>query len=344
MKSRRTFLKILAGIAGAVLPWTILPERLGQGLESWVGKPAVRVAFELPEQTGPKPEPEVLALKAIDDIQALSDPVLEGRRAGTTGETKALVYLEQQVRALKLEPWGTDSYWQIFSIPHMEERIINGRALFRPAQKAGLSLPASNLLAGLAGDNREEFVILSAHYDHLGIYQGHLHPGANDNASGVGCVLQVMRRLVGEAGNGTRPKANIIVALWGAEEMGCLGSRYFVKNPVIPLSDIKALINLDTVGNAEEFILWTNENNGLAETMRMVGKAHKIAVEPASKQGHQSDESAFADTGIPAVTLLSKDWLAGNHTPADDMSIIDENSLEKACQILYDVVKRLAYN
>lgn len=311
-----------------------------------LGEPPAKIL--LPAEAGqnlPKPSPEVFARKAIDDIRILSSADMQGRRAGTAGETKALVYLQEQLEALHLKAFGDDREWQTFSIPFMEERVINGRALFRPDVSDSLRMPAANILAGLTGKSPEGTVIISAHFDHLGIYNGKLCPGANDNASGVGCVLEVMRRLVKESGTGTRPRINIVAAFWGAEEMGFLGSQYFVKKPTIPLSQVKAVINYDTVGNGEkkDFILWSTGDSPLINSVKKAVQKNGAEIESTAGQGYNSDQISFAGTGVPAVTILSKEWLAKNHTPEDDMSLINEEKLETACNILYDLIKEMAY-
>lgn len=345
MVSRRTYLKIVAGSGAFVLPWTVLPKLAGQTIQNFLGKPAVKIVLPSQYNILEKPSAEVLAKTALEDIQSLSDPGLEGRRAGTAGETRALVYLEEQCKALNLKAFGGTHYWQMFSIPAMEERIINGRALFRPDSQDNYVMPAANLLAGLPGKNQGETLILSAHYDHLGIYAQQLYPGANDNASGVGCVLQVMRRLTGEYHDGNRPKINIAAAFWGAEEMGYLGSKYFVKNPLIPLSEIRAVINLDTVaiGQEKDFILWEIGNSSLTGIIKKAVKKNEATIEADTGGGHHSDEVAFIGTGVPAVTMLSRQWLDRNHTPADDFSIINPEKLETAVGILYDAVQKIAY-
>ncbi|HHV63603.1 MAG TPA: M20/M25/M40 family metallo-hydrolase [Peptococcaceae bacterium] len=350
MLSRRNFLKILTGLGALLIPWTVLPrlEKMG----SLVPRPPVKFinASNLDkdgpgEDEFPMPPAEVLARKALADIEALSHPDKEGRRAGTAGETRALVYLEEQLKLLNLQPFGADNYWQMFSIPAMQEKIINGRALFRPDEADPLLSPAGNILAVLPGQDADAYVIISAHYDHLGIYNGKLYPGANDNASGVGCILQVLRSLVRDYCQGIRPKYNIVAAFWGAEEMGFLGSKYFVSHPLFPLAGLKAVINYDTVGNGEreDFILWQVGDSWLKDIMQEAAEKNQARLELNYGGGHQSDEAAFRGTSVPAVTMLSKNWLEKNHTPEDDLSLINPEKLETACSILYTALKKIVY-
>lgn len=346
MHAWRTYLKIIAGAAAFLLPWTAVPQVWEQRITGLEAKPAVQLV--LPQDygaIGQKPSNQILSRKAIEDIRVLSSAEMQGRKAGTAGETKALVYLEGQVTALNLKAYGNNRYWQMFSIPPMEEKIINGRALLRPVENDPLRMPAANILAGIPGEDQEETLIISAHFDHLGEYQGKLSPGANDNASGVGCVLEVMRRLVQDDYEGIHPRCNITAIFWSAEEMGLLGSKYFVKNPLIPLSRIKAVINFDTVGNGDtqKFILWSNGDCPWLADLKEAFLSNGAEITPAVRQGHLSDDASFTGTGVPAVTVLSRDWLSKNHTPEDDISLINEEKLEVAVNSLYDLVKKLAY-
>ena len=346
MKTRRAFLKTLSFFIALVVPWTILPQKWRQSLNHLAGRPIAEVdVAEAAEEDTIGIAPEVLSRKGFEDIQALCQPGMQGRRAGTDGETRTLVYLKDQLEALKLEPFGDEGFFQKFSIPSMAERVINGRALFRPQGTNTPPIPSTNLLGGLKGMNQEESIIISAHYDHLGIYQGELHRGANDNASGVGCVLEVMRRLVSERIQGTIPRINVVAVFWGAEEMGLLGSNYFVKNPTIPLSNISAVINFDTIsrGDSEEFILWSKTDGTVISTIMNVGSRLGARIEKTDGNGHKSDDVSFQGTSIPAVTVLSKDWLLNNHTKEDDISNISEKKFELACNILYYTVKEVAY-
>jgi len=346
LTSRRTFLKTLAGLAAFLLPWTIWPEGWAKKLAAWTARPPVKLQLPADYWDGVSLEPDVLNRKALQDIEFLSQAGLQGRRAGTAGETKALVYLEEQFKALHLKPFGENGkYWQMFSIPAMTEKIINNRALFRPDESDPYLSPSANILAGIPGKDPQRTLILSAHYDHLGVYQGKFYPGANDNASGVGCVLEVMRRLAAEAVQGIKPRSNIVAAFWGAEEMGFLGSKHFVAKPTIPLSDLQAVINYDTVanGNQADFILWPEEDSFLSQKIIEVGKRLGARIEKVHSGGHHSDEFFFVEASVPTATMLSRQWLHKNHTPEDNLALLNREKLQLACDMLYALAKELAY-
>ncbi|MFA6808037.1 MAG: M28 family peptidase, partial [Eubacteriales bacterium] len=251
MKTRRTFLKLLFGAFAVILPWTVFPDKIVEKMNNIIGEPQAILEFPPPSEVKSGIEIKALSRKAIEDIEVLTSENFEGRRACTAGDIKTENYLVEKLIEIGLKGFGKSGFVQIFSIPPMEERIINGRALFRAA-KTGLSMPSSNVLGGIEGENKSEIIIISAHFDHLGIYKGNLCPGANDNASGVGCVLEVLRRLVKDELEDEKLKCTVVGVFWGAEEMGYLGSKHFVKDPVIPLENIKAVINLDTVANGNK--------------------------------------------------------------------------------------------
>ena len=165
-------------------------------------------------------------------LYKLSDDNMEGRRAGTKGIEKAAKYIESEFKRIGLEKFeGLDSYRQNF-------------------QERGLSL--FNVIGCIKGkEKKDEFVIISAHYDHLGTKDNlegdKIFNGANDNASGVAAVLALAEFF-------SKNKINnrtILFVAFTAEEMGLLGSRYFGKqvNP----EEIIAGINIEMIGKESPF-------------------------------------------------------------------------------------------
>jgi len=303
-------------------------------------QPATQLSFPVDDNDA-KIESNCLQRTALDDINYLANPELQGRRAGTSGEGLAADYLSEQLLGLGLEPMGEHgTFIQAFTIPAMNAVVANGRVTFRSTGREALRAPCANVCGGLRGDNLAEVIILSAHYDHVGVFQGKLYPGANDNASGVGCVLDVMRRLVRE---GQKPKRTVMAAFWSAEEMGFLGSMAFVQRPTVPLTQIQAVLNIDTVGNGEagDFSLW-GTNNLATDTVQTA--ALKVGARATvTREGHNSDQITFAQVHIPAVTLLSRTWLQLNHTPDDVPAAINKEQLDLASELIYQAVHQLAW-
>ncbi|AET70321.1 putative aminopeptidase [Desulfosporosinus orientis DSM 765] len=345
MKTRRAFIKSLLGFGAIILPWSLLPNRFAETLKVMLGRPPVTLV--LPPEAKSKNDDlnyEILNRTALDDIYALTAPEMQGRKAGSVGESKAAEYLSSQLSMLGLRPMGdlSTGFIQAFTIPPVIETRVNGRLTFRPGDNKNLRFPSVNLIGELMGEKTEEIILLSAHYDHLGIFEGEVYPGANDNASGVGCVLDVIRRITRES---ETPKRTIVVAFWSAEEMGFVGSQAFLHSPTVPLKQIVAVLNADTVGNGMigNFALWGEGENIAVTTLKQAAAESGASAQLTPRGGHNSDSVSFGLAGIPAATLLAQEWLYKNHTPEDTLALIKSEQVYLATEILYKAVRRLAF-
>ena len=353
MVRRRTFLKYLVGLGAGLLPWYGWPELLNQA-NSRAGQSSNQTnhspIFASTNFT-PQTSASYLQRTAMEDILALTQPELQGRLAGSVGEEKAAAYLIDQMQGLGLHPLGDllennqRIYSHAFTIYPVVEEYQNfyfGRHLtFGPGNLKGLRTPSANIIGGLMGTNSDESVILSAHYDHMGIFENNLYPGANDNASGVGCILDVMRRLIKER---VKPRRNVVLAFWSAEEMGFVGSFSFLKSPTIPLNGIQAVFNADTVGNGPlpEFALWAASDNKAVQAIQAAAEENKARARVTPNYDYNSDQYYFNLGQIPAVTLMARDWLDKNHTPEDVPDFVNPQKIALAGDILYQAVQRLA--
>lgn len=246
-------------------------------------------------------------------IEKLTDPSLSGRKAGTRGDAKTALYLARYFQEAGLIPLGDGkTYFQSFPIDSYEAVMSGGRMTFRHA--LGAPKTSENIL-GLLQGKVQDIIVISAHFDHLGEIENDLFPGANDNASGVAAVLELIN-IMGEE----KPKYSILFALWGAEEMGLLGSSYFCEKPPFPLENIKAVINLDSIGNVEEdwqLLCWSGMESKLSKEI-LLDLSHKgWQVNFENTEKHSSDHFSFNKKGIGGFTLLSPNWLHENHTPLD---------------------------
>ena len=327
-----------------MLPWSFLPTRFGETIQTELGRPPVELL--LPPTTGLNTEInyEALSRTAMDDIYALIAPEMQGRKAGSVGETLAAEYLSRQLSMLGLQPMGDPrtGFIQAFTIPPMVETRDNGRLTFRSGETRNLRSPSVNLIGGLMGEKPEEIILLSAHYDHLGIFEGQVYPGANDNASGVGCILDVMRRILRE---GEIPKRTIVSAFWSAEEMGFVGSQAFVQSSTFPLQQIQAVLNADSVGNGTlgDFALWGDGDNIAVKAIRRAATESGAKAILTPFAGHNSDSVSFAKAGIPAVTLMAQEWLYKNHTPEDRIDLLKPEQISLASEMVYRAVRMLAF-
>jgi hypothetical protein len=202
-----------------------------------------------------------------------------------------------------------------------------------------------NVLAKIEGsDEKEQVVLLSAHLDHLGVKDGKTYYGADDDASGTAAVMELARVLAKQP----KPKRTVIVALWGSEEVGLVGARYFLQNPTFPLNDIVANLEFEMIGRPDPKLkpdeLWltgwerTNLGPELAKHgANLVGDPHL-----SEKFFTRSDNYALAEKGIIAQTVSSFGLHADYHQPTDTLDKIDFEHMDRAIASMIGPVAWLA--
>ena len=190
-----------------------------------------------------------------------------------------------------------------------------------------------NVLAKIDGAKQKaQVILLSAHLDHLGVRDGKMYPGADDDASGTVAVMELARALAKEK----RPQRTLVFALFGSEEEGLLGSRYFLEQPPFPLHDIVANVNFEMIGRADAKVKpnelwltgWERTNLGpelAAHGAQLVGDPH-----PEENFFMRSDNYALAKDGIVAQTVSSYGLHKDYHQPTDTLDKVDWLHLDSA--------------
>lgn len=248
------------------------------------------------------------------DVYYLSSDALEGREVGSVGNSLARAYICEQLDSLKIE-----HYIQDFSANLGKNIVAEIRAekpLYNP-----------------------EYIVIGAHYDHLGIRNNQVYNGADDNASGSAMLLQLARLL---NANSDKINRHIILVWFDAEEMGLLGSDHFAYNPMFvdKLSDIKLMINLDMVGwykNGALEIANVAMLNGWKEIFESTKTDLKTKVSKYEKSVFtDSDYSSFAKIDIPAITMTTGTD-SPYHKPEDDAELIDYDGMDKICDFVFNL-------
>ena len=271
------------------------------------------------------------------DIAVLADEALAGRGLGTPELDQAADYIAGQFRAAGLQPGGDGGSWL--------------QAWQEPVEPLGRVVRLKNVVAVLPGSDPEragESLVIGAHYDHLGrgeyvaraADRDKIHPGADDNASGVAVMLELARVL----GCRPQPRSVVFVAFTG-EEVGRLGSRHYVQHPGdYPINQVIAMVNLDTVGRLGKNPL-TVFGAGSAEEwvhiLRGAGYVTGVPITNVADDFGSGDQTSFIDAGVPAVQLFSgvhDDF----HRPGDTPDKIDVPGLVKTAQVLRETVEYLA--
>jgi hypothetical protein len=277
-------------------------------------------------------------------INFLASDELEGREAGTRGGRVAAEYIVSMLRMINISPLG-DSYYQPFDAYRIE-RQKKGKWQVNPDSvaliKSGVHkcLHLKNILGKIEGKRTDEFVIVGAHYDHIGmdptLVGDCIYNGADDNASGVSAVLQMVKAFLA---SGEKPERTIIFAFWDGEELGELGSSYFVQScPFI--QSIKGYLNYDMIGrNTNETkpllvdYFYTESHPAFGDWLKNDIKKYNLKLEPIyhawDKPVGGSDNGSFAKAGIPII------WYHTNghpdyHQPSDHA---DKLNWEKLVEI-----------
>lgn len=176
-------------------------------------------------------------------LHFLANERLKGRLAGSTEEALAAAYIAAEFLKAGLEPAGTNGQWeQPFAI--VRRVRTDGSTVLR-------KLDSRNVLGWLPGSDpqlADQFTILGAHFDHLGVIGGVPHLGADDNASGVAGLIEIARALNQP---GVVRKRSILFIAFGAEELGLRGAQAFLENTTRPLDKMLAMVNLDMIGRKE---------------------------------------------------------------------------------------------
>jgi Zn-dependent M28 family amino/carboxypeptidase len=256
-------------------------------------------------------------------MQALASDEARGRGSATEDELAAGKYIAAQLKGFGIEPAGDNgSFIQSVSfLPRPRNGAPNSREMH-----------TCNILGILRGaDPRlsKQAVLLSAHLDHLGVKspaQGDaIYNGADDDASGVTAVLELARVLTG----GPRPKRTVVFALFGSEEIGGYGARYFLDHPPVPLANMIANLEFEMIGRPDKAVaphtLWLTgyERSDLGKELAAHGA--KLVADPHPDQQffRRSDNYALALRGVVAQTVSSFGLHPQYHRPDDDLAHID---------------------
>lgn len=217
------------------------------------------------------------------------------------------------------------------------------------------TIPTRNVVMVLPGTDKvlkNQYVVLGAHFDHLGmggIGSGSrsgdtiaVHYGADDNASGVGMIIELAEKLAADPNS---HKRSIVVAAFSGEEMGLLGSKKYVENPGIDLTAVNAMVNMDMVGRLNENSLLQIGGVGTAEPFRKMLTTQNdttILKLTLSQEGSgPSDHSSFYGKNVPVLFVSSGAHL-DYHTPADSWKKINYEGMIKIADLMYPIIADLA--
>lgn len=228
----------------------------------------------------------------------------------------------------------------------------------------GTSMNVLGLLEGADPALKNETIVIDAHYDHLGVHNGRVYPGANDNASGTVAVMELARMFAGAAA-AARPKRSILFVEFGSEEQLMLGSFYYVAHPPRPLATTRAVLNLDMIARDEAHI---PQSQGVLDIpvdtsnrLNIVGAYYSADLLAAIQRNNDTglvldtkfdrdhilnalfrcDHLPFLTVGVPAVWLFGG-FHPGYHEPVDTVDKLNFPKMEKTIRLTYNTTMHLA--
>jgi Zn-dependent M28 family amino/carboxypeptidase len=263
--------------------------------------------------------------RLLRDLSVLAHDSMEGRAPGTPGSARARAFLIESLEAAGARPFGAG----------YEHSFNTG------------TTAAANIIAVLPGrDAQRPYIVLTAHFDHLGVRGGEVFNGADDNASGVAAALAITREVA------SNPlESPLVIALVDAEESGLRGARAFVARPPIPLEQITLNVNLDMVSRTAG-LLWAVGAHHMSALRPVIAQATENA--PVTvRQGHDgpgaaggadwtnsSDHAPFHQAGIPFVYFGVEDH-PDYHRSTDDFENVDADEYLASVWTILTVLRAL---
>ena len=269
------------------------------------------------------------SLRVLDDLRTLSSETMDGRATGTPGNEAARSFVKSAFHAAGLQPVPGREMRQMFTLPG-----------------AGPGELAANVVGYVEGSERSDrFVVVAAHFDHLGSRGSEIYFGADDNASGTAALIELARFYGSHS-----PRNSIIFAAFDAEERGLRGARAFVEDPPVPLESIDLVINIDMIGRNDRnelFVAGTYPYPFLAGVVDTVAANSHLRIlkghdRPDGSAGddwtHASDHGPFHLAGIPFLYFGVEDH-EDYHRPTDTFEGIQQGFYVEAIRAVHGAIQ-----
>jgi hypothetical protein len=283
------------------------------------------------------------------NLTIIASDEMEGRETGSEGQKKAGRYLIEQYKSFGIAfPKGATSYYQKVPATYLKSKYEH---------KFGDS---ENIWAYIEGSEKpDEVIVISAHYDHIGIEDGKVFNGADDDGSGTTALLEIAKAFQNAKNEGRGPKRSILILHVTGEEHGLHGSRFYSDNPLFPITKTITNINIDMIGRRDEFHTKSNDYVYLIGSNFLSTDLYN-ACETANKKYvntfldykfnnktdpnrfyYRSDHYNFARFGIPSVFLFNgvhEDY----HQETDEVTKIEFDALTKRTRLAFAIAWEIA--
>lgn len=280
-----------------------------------------------PEAPVAAPEPSVMHAQLLEDVRILSADDMQGRDTGAPGGAMARAYIISRLEGLGVvaPPMGREQPWE------MQGRTREGPRTFNGVNVIGV-IPGTRVT--------DRYIVVTAHYDHVGVNDGQIFNGADDNASGVATMLALAAELKRQA-----PEHSVLIVALDGEERGLLGAKHFVEAPPVPLTSVTMNLNFDMTARAEtDGKLWvtgTYQNPTLRPILEPIPANGAVALafgkDTPQDTGEDnwvdaSDHAAFYRAQIPFL-YLGVNYHPDYHRPSDDFERITPSVFISATEL-----------
>ncbi|MDT8393526.1 MAG: M20/M25/M40 family metallo-hydrolase [Bacteroidales bacterium] len=212
-----------------------------------------------------------------------------------------------------------------------DSKVLKGKSVRIETSVESELIRARNVIGVIPGKDTTKAIVIGAHYDHLGMFDGYIWNGADDNASGTVGVMTIAKACLA---TGEKPEKTIVFAAWTGEERGLLGSRYFVEHPWVPIENITFHLNYDMISRDDDNdslknqcrMTYTAGEDFLEENAAHFLQQYKINLDvtnrPTTSKGGGSDHSPFARKDVPFFYFMAgfhKEY----HSPKDETELVN---------------------
>ena len=297
-----------------------------------------------------------------DHIEILSSDSLEGRETGKPGQKMAAHYIANHFKNIGIPAFKRNTYFQKFKVKsqrHVCKCDDCDLTFFKRIFKSNQTIRGENVLGYIEGtDLKDELIIITAHYDHLGKHDSLIFNGADDDASGVAGAMEIAEAFMIAKKEGYGPRRSILIMPVSGEEKGLLGSEYYTDNPIYPLENSIANLNIDMIGRLDD---WHDNGNYvyLIGSDRLSLELHNLNEEINAKYigldldyrfndeedpnryYYRSDHYNFAKNNIPVIFYFNgihEDY----HRPSDTIEKLDFNKIETITKLIFLTAWELA--
>ena len=313
---------------------------------------------------------DIYKLKYANSIQkvdlekhllVLASDSLEGRETGKPGQKMAAEYIANHFKSIGIPPYNRNTYYQKFT-------VASGRHLCKcttcdlPFLKNIFSkkkVKGENVLGYIEGsDLKEELIIITAHYDHLGKHDTLIFNGADDDGSGTVAALEIAEAFMLAKKEGKGPRRSVLIMPVSGEEKGLLGSKYYADNPIYPLKHTVANLNIDMIGRVDEYhdnpnyvyLIGSDRlSTDLHDISELVNEKHFNleldytfnAKDDPNRYYYRSDHYNFAKNNIPVIFYFNgihEDY----HKTTDTIEKINFEKIEKISRLIFLTAWELA--